>query len=83
MKYYILTNDKKQVLTKQGSYSTEVRVPRLYKTIAQAERFAKKFAAAIYTVHGPEVVGAGYSAYEAVAADAKALGLCINGFSHY
>lgn len=82
MKYYILANASGSVLTKQDGYSSEVRAPRLYKTLAQAARFAEKLSASIFTVTAPALVGNGYRTYDAVKSDATSLGLSCLGFSY-
>ncbi len=82
MKTYILANKAKRVLTKQDTYSSEVRVPRMYSTLTQANRFAEKFSACVFTVNAPALVGNGYATYDAIKKDAKALGLSVLGFSY-
>jgi len=82
MKQYILASAKRTVLVKQGDYSDQVQVPRLYLSLRQAERFAAKYSASVYTVNAPAIVGNGYATYDAVKADAKALGLSTHLFSH-
>lgn len=82
MKIYILATDKGTVLTKQDGNSDQVRVPRTYMTMAQAERFAAKFAASIFTVNAPARVGNGYKTWQAIEDDAKALGLRTHTFTY-
>lgn len=82
MKTYIIADAQGRVLTKQGSYSSEVRVPRTYSTVAQAIRFAARYAASVYTVNAPALEGVGYETYDAIRCDARALGLSCIRFSY-
>ncbi len=82
MKTYILATASGTVLTKQDGNSDQVRVPRTYMTLVQAQRFATKFAASIFTVNAPVRVGNGYATWNAIEVDARGLGLKTHTFTY-
>ena len=49
--YILASNTDKSLLTKQDGFSSEEIAPRTYLSLSQAERFAAKFNASVYSVY--------------------------------